>query len=118
MTVHLHRPPPPLAAFIDCLWEQVGAAPSHALERNVPSGTSELVIGLGPTPLRVGRGDAAPAPVAAAALCGVQSAPFLIDPRAPEIVLGVHFRPGGAFAFFAAPAAARRGSMRSGAPPD
>jgi AraC-like DNA-binding protein len=37
-------------------------------------------------------------------VCGAQSSPFVIDTRPQHLLIGVHFRPGGAFPFFAHPA--------------
>ncbi len=99
-------PPPPLSSFIEYIWLQEGAAPPHALERVVPTGTTELVIALHETPLRMARErtDGVLEHVGSAVLCGTQSSPFVIDTRPQSLLVGVHFRPGGAFPFFAPPA--------------
>lgn len=108
MLVRVHVPPPPLAAFVECLWEQSGDPPSHAMERVVPSATCELVIALHERPLRVGSRDDTVATVGNAALCGAQSVPLLVDTQSQGRLIGVHFKPGGAFSFFSSPAAAMR----------
>jgi AraC-like DNA-binding protein len=106
MHVRLYTPPPPLSRFVEYLWFQDGAAPPHAMERIVPSGTTELVIALHDTPLQMGRDREGSAlePVGSTVVCGPQSSPFVIDTRAQGRLVGVHFRPGGAYPFFAPPA--------------
>lgn len=112
MRVRVYVPPPPLSRFVECLWSQEGVPPPHTRERIVPSGTTELVIALHDTPLRMGgdRGGMLEH-VSAAALCGPQSSPFVIDTRAQGRLVGVHFKPGGAFPFFAPPAAELRDAV-------
>jgi len=44
-TYSTQAPPPPLAAFVDHFWS-LSDAPSHSMERILPTGTSELVINL------------------------------------------------------------------------
>ncbi|HEX8691955.1 MAG TPA: AraC family transcriptional regulator [Longimicrobium sp.] len=93
----LHRavvPPPPLSELVALLWLYEGYAPPHARERLLPTGTVELVIDL-----REG-----PAGGGGAVVCGAHSQFFEIDTVAEASVMGVHFRPGGAFPFFAPPA--------------
>jgi AraC-like DNA-binding protein len=68
MRVHLHVPPPPLSRFVHYMWFREGAAPPHALERIVPSGTTELVIALHDRPLRMADRDGAGLDRAAAPL--------------------------------------------------
>ena len=77
-------PAPPLADFVELLWLCQGDAPAHARERVLPTGTTELVIGLG---------EDAWGPV----ICGAHSESFVIDTALRSAVMGVHFRPGGAF---------------------
>jgi AraC-like DNA-binding protein len=108
--MHVHVPPPPLSRFVEYIWLQEGAAPAHAMERIVPTGTTELVIALHETPLPMA-GDRAGGVlerVGSTVLCGTQSSPFVIDTRVQSLLVGVHFRPGGAFPFFAPPAAELR----------
>ncbi len=106
--MHVHHPSPPLAGFVEYLWMQEGPVPSHAYERVVPTGTVEIVIALATPTLRVGGRESALVRVGAAMVCGAQSAPFVVDARAQTRLIGVHFKPGGAFPFFAAPASVLR----------
>jgi AraC-like DNA-binding protein len=93
MNLLTYTPPPPLAAFVDMLWLAEGPAPPHRRERLLPTGTTELVIDLRESsPMRV--------PM----LSGPHSESFVIDTAPQTAIMGVHFRPGGAFPFFKAPA--------------
>jgi AraC-like DNA-binding protein len=84
-------PSPPLADFVERLWLAQGDAPAHARERILPMGTTELVV-----------------PLADNAHGGVISGPhsesFVIDTAVQSAIVGVHFRPGGAFPFLNLPA--------------
>ncbi|HKA56319.1 MAG TPA: AraC family transcriptional regulator [Candidatus Binatia bacterium] len=91
MRVLSYIPPPPLADFVELLWLYEGAAPAHARERLLPTGTTELVVPLG--------GDSWE-PV----ISGPHSESFVIETAAQSAIMGVHFRPGGAFPFLDPPA--------------
>src|SRR5262245_44918788 len=98
-------PGPPLSEFVELLWLYDGYDPGHPRERLLPTWTMELVIDLDDAPMRVAAGDREPfhayrGPL----LCGTHSTPFVIDTSAPATVLGVHFKPGGAFPFLPVPA--------------
>ena len=92
MLYHTLVPPPPLSDFVALLWLYDGYVLPHPKERLLPMGTVELVIDL-----REGsRGSGA-------VVCGAHSEFFEIETAAETSVIGVHFRPGGAFPFFAPP---------------
>ena len=113
--MRVYVPPPSLSQYVDYFWLQEGAAPRHTLERIVPTGTTELVIALGDPPLRTSTGSAGGVLqlVGSAMVCGAQSSPFVVDTRAQTLLIGVHFRPGGAFPFFN-PSAAELRDLRVG----
>ena len=92
MNLVTYRPPPPLADFVDMFWLMDGPAPPHLHERLMPMSTVELVIDL-----RATSGSFVPL------LCGPQSESFVIDTPSPPAIMGVHFKPGGAFPFFKVP---------------
>lgn len=95
--IAIHRPPSPaLAGLVELYWYYAGWAPGHARERLLPSGTMELIFDLTDET----RGDAF--------LVGAQSGSVEIDTSRPQTLLGVHFKPGGAFAFLRPPADAFR----------
>lgn len=91
-----HQPGPPLGGVVDSLW-LLSDAPGHGRERIVPSGTIELVINLREDEFRIyepvtGRERRFRGAIAS----GCYSAAFEIDTRAHSLVVGVHFKPGGA----------------------
>jgi hypothetical protein len=87
-----HTPRPPLSEFIELLWLFENVA-SHASERVLPTGAIELVINLREETCRSFDGVVA----------GPHSRFFMLDTSGPTSVIGVHFRPGGAFPFFTLP---------------
>jgi AraC-like DNA-binding protein len=100
--VYLGRAPaPPLDAFIERIW-YCSDSPEHTLERVLPGGGAlDLIINLvedeirtydpvNPSLVRVRSGSV---------VSGTCTRPYLCDPRQRASVLGVHFRPGGAFPF-------------------
>jgi AraC-like DNA-binding protein len=91
-------PRPPLSDFVEMLWLYEDRVTPHAQERLLPTGTSELVIDL--------REEAI-------AFCGVHSKYFVIDSAGPMSVLGVHFKPAGAFPFLGLPAGELQDSVVS-----
>jgi AraC-like DNA-binding protein len=94
-------PSPPLDAFIERIWycSHVG---EQTRERVLPGGgTVDLVINLLDDEIRIY--DAARPDVlrahSGAFISGTHTRSFVADPRQRESVIGVHFRPGGAFPF-------------------
>ncbi len=54
----VYTPGSPLSDFVDKFWSEEGYAPSHARERALPTGTTELIFNLLDDELRVfGRQD-------------------------------------------------------------
>jgi AraC-like DNA-binding protein len=100
-----HVPRPPLARFVDFLWLYQGDAQPHAMERVLPSATTEFIIDLGDDGLRLRdrRDPSKTARFAGALVVGPQAEFFVIDTSRPRAIMGVHFKPGGAFAFFRLP---------------
>jgi AraC-like DNA-binding protein len=91
--IYQHKPCPPLSDFVELLWLFENPAPSHASERVLPTGTIELVINLAD-----GTSGGFEALVA-----GPHSRFFVLDTSQPTSIVGVHFKPGGAFTFLALP---------------
>jgi AraC-like DNA-binding protein len=79
-------PRPPLSALVEFFWAYEAYGEGHARERVLPGPVSELVVVLGG-----GRPGAV--------FCGAQSQSFVIDTSERPALLGVHFKPGGAFPF-------------------
>jgi AraC-like DNA-binding protein len=83
-----------LGEFIELLWLYDGYVVPHAQERLLPMATTEFVVDLRDE----GRG------ATAAIVAGPHSEYSVIDTSAEVSVVGVHFKPGGAFPFFGVPA--------------
>jgi AraC-like DNA-binding protein len=96
---------PPLNTCVERLW-LLSDAPAHSKERIAASGTIDLGINLHENELRI-YDPAKPERwkrFSGAVVSGTHSGPFVIDPRELVSVIGVRFRPGGAFRFLGAPA--------------
>ena len=100
-----YTPAPPLGDFVDRFW-LCSDAPPHRRERILPSGTIELVVNLLEDEIRIydpSHPDRCTR-MSGAILSGAYSRFFVIDPLQHAAILGVHFKPGGAFPFLGAPA--------------
>jgi len=100
-----YTPAPPLSDFVDRFW-LCSDAPPHRRERILPSGTIELVVNLREDEIRIydpTHPDRCTR-MSGAILSGAYSRFFVIDPLQHASILGVHFKPGGAFPFLGAPA--------------
>jgi len=105
-TYSTQAPPPPLAAFVDHFWS-LSDAPSHSMERILPTGTSELVINLHEDEFRIhktGSSDEKCTRFRGAIVSGAYSRPFVAETRAHASIVGVHFKPGGVAAILGVPA--------------
>jgi len=100
MNLERYLPRSPLDAFVDYLWH-VQDAPAHARERILPNGTSELVFNLTEDEIRIYDGSSLEPcrSLSGSLVSGVFSRFFVIDTREHACMLGVHFKPGGAFPF-------------------
>ncbi|MGH6872190.1 MAG: AraC family transcriptional regulator [Rhizomicrobium sp.] len=99
------RPPPPLDGFVECFWYWQGDEPRHAKDTIMATGQLGILINLKTDTLSWyggGRFDVHNR-LKGIALCGTQSSAFAIDAYQPHM-MGVRFKPGGAYPFFAAPA--------------
>ncbi len=106
MVYRTHIPRPPLSDFVHLFWSYEGHGPPHAKERCLPTGTMELVVDLRGDELRVydGHDHEQFRSFRTALICGAHSVPFVVDTASRASVVGVHFKPGGAFPFLTLPA--------------
>jgi AraC-like DNA-binding protein len=106
MVYRSYTPPPPLAAFVSCIWYSEGLQGTHERERLLPNGESGIVFDLREEPVRIYDGLEIGKFVthAPAIFCGARTDCFVIDTSQQERVIGVQFRPGGAFPFLKMPA--------------
>jgi AraC-like DNA-binding protein len=97
--------PPPLGHFVDLLWLYEGVRPAHSKERLLPTGTVEIVFDLREDHiLTYGRREKMqPYDLSGSVVCGAHSEFFVIDTTSQDGVMGVHFRPGGAYPFLKLP---------------
>ncbi len=105
MPYRTHVPGPPLSGLVDYFWSFEGAH-TERKERILPSGTMELVVNLRENEVRV-HDPAQPERCqrfSGAVVSGAYSRLFVVDAMQHESILGVHFKPGGAFPFLGAPA--------------
>jgi AraC-like DNA-binding protein len=101
MLFRLYRPGPPLSNFIENFWVYDGYASPHLRERIFPSGTFELVFNLREDKLRIYRGPQLDqmSHFSGAIVSGPYGSFFGSDTAEEASVMGVHFKPGGAFPF-------------------
>lgn len=103
MRYFAHEPAPPLGEFVHSFWDSTYAAP-HSKIRILPRGTAELVFNLSEDEIRIYDFESPeqcrrfPGIVISGAYAGALD----IDPMQNASMMGVHFRPGGAFPFFGA----------------
>jgi AraC-like DNA-binding protein len=113
MIFHAHVPQSPLSEFVECIWFQEGNLPPHPRERLMPDGTMELVINLYEDRLSVvDRHNPARVQYYRGSLIGGPHSEFdVIDTTDQQAIMGVHFKPGGAFPFFCIPAGELHNAM-------
>lgn len=105
MIARHYRPAAPLSAFVDLFWYYSGFVRPHAKERLLPTGTVELVVNLREDQVRTYDPDNTevcrhhPGSV----VIGAHSRFFVLDTTEQNDVIGIHFKPGGAFPFLAPP---------------
>jgi AraC-like DNA-binding protein len=106
MLFRSYVPRAPLSEFIDDFWLYEDYEGEHARERILPSGTFELVFNLREDELRIyGVSDREECRrFAGALISGPYARSFMSDIAEEAAIVGVHFKPGGAFAFFGVPA--------------
>lgn len=97
-----HRPPPsPLADFVAMFWYCKGIVPAHRRDTIVASGDMALLVNLAADELvwYSGENYETRNTLRGIELGGTHSGHFAIDAGQPEI-MGVQFKPGGAYPFF------------------
>ncbi len=97
------RPGPPLADYVANMWA-MRDMPAHPTERIVPSGSLELVVNLDKDAVRIyDPRHTAWQQYSGTVVSGAYRRFFVIDTRDHASIVGVHFRPGGAWAVLGVP---------------
>jgi AraC-like DNA-binding protein len=104
MLFRSYIPAPPLRDFITDFWLYDDYTPRHSSERILPSGTLELVINLREDELRIYHPERPCQRLSGALVSGAYNGFFGSDTAEEASIMGVHFKPGGAFPFLGAPA--------------
>ena len=102
----VYRPCPPLSDVVDSFWYYASALPAHDKEYHLPNGAMQLLINLRNDEIRVyGKQHHDDSQrLRGIVLCGMYSEPFVIDTLTQSEMLGVCFKPDGAFPFLRLPA--------------
>ena len=101
---NFYKPNPPLSKFVDCFWLYDGQATQTG--RILPTGTFELAINLRQNQLSFydGEGLENCSRFSGAVVSGAHGRSFVPDAAEQVFIVGVHFKPGGAFPFLGLPA--------------
>lgn len=102
-----HIPAAPLDEFVEMIWFcELDAPLPHAQERLLPNGSVELIINLKEDATRTydRRDNVKFTSMPGSIVTGMHTEFFVIDTSEQELVLGVHFKAGGAFPFLGLPA--------------
>src|SRR5262245_41097262 len=101
---NFYKPKPPLSKFVDSFWLYEGYEPERKTVRILPTGTLELVINLRQNDLRFYDAERSEncSCLSGAVVSGAHGRGFAPDTEA--FIIGVHFKPGGAFPFLGLPA--------------
>src|SRR6267142_5249070 len=102
MKVLSYTPRLPLAHFVELFWISEGNGFAHGKERVLPSRTMQLVVSLCGASF-MGPPGSCQGP-RGAVISGPRSEPLTISSPGQVSLLGVHFKPGGAFPFLGLPA--------------
>src|SRR5262245_53459777 len=94
---NFYKPKPPLSKFVDNLWLYDGPQPERRTERILPTGTLELAINLKQNELRFYDAERLEncSRLSGAIVSGASGRGF--SPAEETLMIGVHFKPGGAF---------------------
>lgn len=98
-----HLPRPPLSRFIECLWAVSGTS-GHKRERVLPNGVVEVILNLGSIHKVLARDDYAREQLFEQSwVAGIQNRHLVIESVRETNLIGIRFRPGGAYALFGFP---------------
>lgn len=112
MNFRIRKPGPPLDALVETLWLFKSALPSHRKERALPDGCAALIVNLGEDETRIYDRESFSLRKRfnGSVFVGPQTEFCVIDTAEQTNIAGIHFKPGGAYPFFAPPIDELRGS--------
>ena len=98
---NFYKPQPPLSKFVDSFWIYEGRGAGNKIERILPTGTFELAINLRQNALGFYDADHPEnrCSLSGAVVSGAHGRGFAPEPAEEVFIIGVHFKPGGAFPF-------------------
>ena len=101
-----YKPEPPLSKFVDNFWLCEGYDAQNTTERILPTGTLELVINLRKNELRFYDAEHSEncSRFSGAVVSGAHGRGLMPETAEEVCIIGVHFKPGGAFPFLGLPA--------------
>lgn len=101
----LHFPPPPLSQFVENMWLVEGFAADYTREKILPDGAIELIIDLDTQPKTIFEAEASERfrTVKKAWISGERTRYIVIGAARNQSMVGIRFRPGGAYPFFGFP---------------
>jgi AraC-like DNA-binding protein len=101
-----YKPTPPLSKFVDNLWLYKGHEPEQKTGRILPTGTLELVVNLRQNELLFYDAECPEncSRFSGAIVSGAHGRGLVPEPADEPCLVGVHFKPGGAFPFLGLPA--------------
>ena len=95
-----HKPQFPLSQFIDCLWHVSGQTP-YLREKVLPTGTMNLIFNFGSPHKVFDKTDNEKFDLCQNSwIAGMQTECFVMEATAETNVVGIQFKPGGAYPFF------------------
>ena len=99
----VHVPQPPLSRYVECLWRAQGMT-AHKRERVLPNGVVEVIINLGDFHKVLARDDYSREQLYRDSwVAGIQNRHLVIESVRETDLVGIRFRPGGAYALFGFP---------------
>ncbi|HEY3135941.1 MAG TPA: helix-turn-helix domain-containing protein [Blastocatellia bacterium] len=103
---NFYKPKPPLSKFVDSFWLYEGRGAEPKTERILPTGTLELAINLRQNELRFCDAERPEncSRLSGAVVSGAHGRGFTPEAEEEVFIIGVHFKPGGAFPFLGLPA--------------
>lgn len=102
MSIEIYNPPPPLSTYIECFWA-VDLQVPYQREKILPSGRIELMINFGAPHRKYDETERRYQLMTKSWIAGFQTEYIINEPVGHTDMIGVRFRPGGAFPFFAEP---------------